>query len=157
MGILQNGDVGDWYSMANGNSSCHRLALAFFKRWHIADIKNIAGDDQATLTVYRNSTNIAHTFRFYVYKIATDAPQLMAASWDSSHGTQLTSKQCWRWSGNTKDRSKFRKLPKFTPMRSSKASQKHLLSAQTPSIWCQNCAMFFLLSLAMAFVLTYEK
>ena len=38
----------------------------FSKRCQVADIKNIAGDDQATPMVYRNSANIAYTFRFYV-------------------------------------------------------------------------------------------
>ena len=38
----------------------------FSKRWHIADVKNIAGDDQTTLMVHQNCTNIACTFRFYV-------------------------------------------------------------------------------------------
>ena len=36
------------------------------KRWHVADVKNIAGDDQTTLMVDRNSANITHTFQFYV-------------------------------------------------------------------------------------------
>ena len=38
----------------------------FSKRSHVADVKTIAGDDQATLMVHRNSLNIACTFHFYV-------------------------------------------------------------------------------------------
>ena len=38
----------------------------FSKRWHVANVKNIAGDDQATLMVHRNFASIACTFRFYV-------------------------------------------------------------------------------------------
>ena len=38
----------------------------FLKRWHVSAIKNIAGVDQATLMIHRNSSNIACTFRFYI-------------------------------------------------------------------------------------------
>ena len=38
----------------------------FSKRWHVSDIKNIAGDDQTTLMVHWNSANIACIFCFYV-------------------------------------------------------------------------------------------
>ena len=37
----------------------------FSKRWHVADVTNIAGDDHATLMVHRNFANITCTFRFY--------------------------------------------------------------------------------------------
>ena len=47
-----------------------------------ADIKNIADNDQATLTVDQNNANIAQSFKIYVYEITTDAPRLMAASRD---------------------------------------------------------------------------
>ena len=43
-----------------------------------ADIKNIAGDGQATLTVNQNHANIMQSLEIYVYKIATDAPWLTA-------------------------------------------------------------------------------
>ena len=59
--------------------SSHR----FSKRWHVADVKNIAGDDQTTLMVHRNSANIACLFHFtsvYVCAIATVVPQLTAAA-----------------------------------------------------------------------------
>ena len=36
------------------------------KRWHVVDIKNIAGDNQTTLMVHRNSASIMCTFRFYI-------------------------------------------------------------------------------------------
>ena len=48
----------------------------FPKRWHVADVKNIAGDDQATLRDNQNSTNIAQSIKTYVYDIANDAPRL---------------------------------------------------------------------------------
>ena len=47
---------------------------------HIADVKNIAGNDQPILRVDRNSANIAYTIKIYVYEIATNALRLMAAS-----------------------------------------------------------------------------
>ena len=49
-------------AMADIMDSCHH----FSKRWHVTDVKNIAGDDQTTLMVHRNSANIACPFRFYV-------------------------------------------------------------------------------------------
>ena len=42
------------------------LRHRFSKRWHVAEVKNIADDDQITLMVHRNSANIACTFRIYV-------------------------------------------------------------------------------------------
>ena len=51
-------------------------------RMEHADIKNIAGNDQATLMVYQNYANIKQSFKIYVYMVATDAPQLMASSGD---------------------------------------------------------------------------
>ena len=59
---LQNGGdmLHDWRQrqLSDSNGSCHGLAPLFFdflKSWHVADIKNIAGDDQATLMVELNS------------------------------------------------------------------------------------------------------
>ena len=59
---LRNGDGGDMLHVAVITDSRHR----FSKKWHVADVKNIAGDDQTILMVQRNSTNIACTFRIYV-------------------------------------------------------------------------------------------
>ena len=56
------------------------------ERWHVADIKNFTGDDQATLTVDRNSV----IYFVYIYEIATNTPaaalRLMAAFEDRSNG-----------------------------------------------------------------------
>ena len=52
----------------------------FSKRIHVADVKNISGDDQTTLMVHRNSANIACTFRIYVCAIATVVPWLTVAA-----------------------------------------------------------------------------
>ena len=38
----------------------------FSKRWHVADVKHMAGDEQTTLMVHRNFKNLACTFRIYV-------------------------------------------------------------------------------------------
>ena len=46
-----------------------------------ADIKNITGDDQATLTVHHNYANIMQSFEIYVYEIGTDALRLNAVFW----------------------------------------------------------------------------
>ena len=56
----------DCCSMADGNSRCHGLVQSFFEAMTRCRRKKIAGDNQATLMVDRNSTNITYTFRFYV-------------------------------------------------------------------------------------------
>ena len=56
----------------------------FSKRWHVSDIKNLAGDDQTTLMVHRNSANIACTFHFYVCLRLCDRDCCFAAD-DSCH------------------------------------------------------------------------
>ena len=64
---------------------CHELPPSFSEeiaRMAHADIKNMASDDQATLTVDQNYANIAQSFEIYVNKIATDAPRFTAASGD---------------------------------------------------------------------------
>ena len=69
----------------------------FSKRWHVADVKTIARDDQATLIVHRNSANIACTFRLYVCLYLRDrdcfVPRLTAAAF-ATHPHHRTSK---RW------------------------------------------------------------
>ena len=60
--------------------SCDR----FSKRWHVADVKNIAGDDQTTLMVHRNSANIACPFRFYVCLCLRDRDCCSAADGSGS-------------------------------------------------------------------------
>ena len=67
----------------------------FLKRWHVADVKNITEGDHTTLIVNRNFANIAHTFRFYVKEIVTDAPRLMVAFGDCSNGTRQKHRRRW--------------------------------------------------------------
>ena len=83
VGIARNGIGGD--TMVDGNSSCHEFAASSSEeiaRMAHAEVKNIAGDNQATLTVDQNYAIITQSFEIYVYEIATDAPQLTAASED---------------------------------------------------------------------------
>ena len=56
----------------------HRLLKRLLKR-HVADVKNIAGDDQAMLMVDQYSVNIMHTIEIYACEIVTDAQQLPAS------------------------------------------------------------------------------
>ena len=73
----RNGGGGDWCSTVDSNGRCHRLALLSSEeiaRMAHADVKNIAGDDEATLTVDQNYTNIAQSFEIYIHEITTDAP-----------------------------------------------------------------------------------
>ena len=186
----------------------------FSKRWHVADVKNIAGDDHTTLMVHRNSANIVCTFRIYVCAIAAVVPRLTVAA-VATHLHRRISKRWhitdfknhWRWPGNPNGRSKFRNLGLFTYTRSQLTLRRRLRSwwrlpeiAQTArcrrqkhrrrwpwsieipqirkfmptwlsktsrktSFCCyewrcdwRDCAPFtFLLSLATAFVFTFEK
>ena len=57
----------------------------FSKRRHVTDIKNITGDDQATLMVDRNSA--ISCIPSDVLEIATDTPWLLVAFGDLSNGT----------------------------------------------------------------------
>ena len=101
----------------------------FSNIWHIADVKNITGDEQTTLMVHRNSANIACTFLIYVYLRLWDRDCCSAADGSGScHAPALSyfeeMTRCrrqrlhWRWPGNPKGRSKFRNLGLFTFTRS---------------------------------------
>ena len=101
----------------------------FSKRWHVADVKNIAGDDQTTLMVHRNFANIACPFRFYVCLRLRDLDCCSAADGSGSrHAPALSyfeemtrcrhKKLHWIWPGNPNGRSKFRNLGLFTFIRS---------------------------------------
>ena len=113
--------------------SCHR----FSKRWHVIDVKNIAGDDQTTLMVYRNSANIACTFRIYVCLRLCDRDCCSAADGSGSCHAPTPSyfeemtrcrrrKLHWRWPGNHNGRSKFRNLGLFTYTRSQLTLRRRL-------------------------------
>ena len=101
----------------------------FSKRWHVADVKNIVDDDQTTLMVYRNSTNLACTFRIYVCLRLCDCDCCSAADGSGSCLTPAPSyfeeMTCclrqilqWRWPGNPNGRLNFRNLGLFTFTRS---------------------------------------
>ena len=47
---------GDWWFTVDGNGSCHWFVSSSSERIRLAhaDVKNIAGDDQTTLTVDQN-------------------------------------------------------------------------------------------------------
>ena len=93
----------------------------FSKRWHVADVKNIAGDDQTTLFVHRNSANLACTFPIYVCLRLCDRDCCSAADGSGSCHAPAPSyfeemTRClrqilqWRWPGNPNGRSNFRNL-----------------------------------------------
>ena len=63
-----------WLSlMAVAMNLCRSLATRSLKRHVVDDVKNITGDDQASLRVDQNSTDIVQSFEIFVYKIAIDA------------------------------------------------------------------------------------
>ena len=153
------------------------------KRWHVSDVKPIACDDQTNLMVHRNSANIVCIFRFYVCLRLCDcdccspngrskfrnlglftftrstntpaaAPRLMAASGDRSNVTLPTSKISPGWPGSIE----IPQIKKCMPTRSSKTSRKTSFCCYERRRDWRHCALFtFLLSLAMAFVFTFEK
>ena len=93
----------------------------FSNSWHVADIKNIAGDDKTTLMIHRNSANIACTFRIYICLRLWDRDCCLAADASGSCHAPAPSyfeemtrcrrqKLHWRWPGNPNSRSKFRNL-----------------------------------------------
>ena len=94
----------------------------FSKRWHVADVKDIAGDNKATLMVDRNSANITHTFRFFVF--TSTRSWLLFRGWRQLPQTRSigfqrddtlpTSKLHWKWPDNPNGRSKFSNLHLFT-------------------------------------------
>ena len=99
------------------------------KRWHVADVKNITGNDQTTLMVYRNSANIAYTFRIYICLRLCDRDCCSAADGSGScHApapsyfediTRCRRQQLhWRGPGNPNGRSKFCNLALFMFTRS---------------------------------------
>ena len=109
----------------------------FSKKWHVADVKNVAGDDQTTLMAHRNSANIACTFRFYVSlclrnrdccSVADDSGSCHAPA--PSYFEEMTccrrKKFHWRWPGNPNGRSKFRNLGLFTFTRSQLTLRRRL-------------------------------
>ena len=66
----------------------------FSKRWHVADVKNIAGDDQTTLILHRNYANIVCPFRFYVCLHLHDRNCCSTAAAVATHSHRRISK---RW------------------------------------------------------------
>ena len=123
-------------STTDGNSSYHGLAHRLSTRWHVADVKNIAGDDQTTLMVHRNSANIACTFRCYVCLPMRDRDISAADDSGSCHApaplyfeemTRCRRKKFhWRWPGNPNGPLKFRNLGLFTFTRSQLMLRRRL-------------------------------
>ena len=112
----------------------------FSERWHVADVKNIAGDNQTKLTVHRNSANIACTFRIYVCLRLCDRDCCSAADGSSSCHAPTPSyfkemTRClrqilqWRWPGNPNSRSNFRNLGLFTFTLSQLTLRRRLMAA----------------------------
>ena len=123
-------------SMTDGNGSYHGLAPSFFEEMTRCRRQNIAGDDQTTLMVHRNSANIAYTFHIYVclrlcdrYCSATDGSGSCHAH-APSYFEEMTccrrQKLHWRWSGNPNGRSKFRNLSLFMFTRSQLTLRRRL-------------------------------
>ena len=68
-------------SMVDGNGIYHHLTPSSFEeiaQMVHADVKNIAGDDHATITVAQNYAYITQSFEIYIYEITTDASWLVA-------------------------------------------------------------------------------
>ena len=109
----------------------------FSKRWHVADVKNNASDNQTTLMVHQNSANIACTVRFYVCLRLRNRDCCSAADGSGSYHAPAPSyfeemtrcrrqKFHWRWPSNANGRSKFRNLGLFTFTRSQLTLRRRL-------------------------------
>ena len=123
-------------SMTDGNGitdSHHR----FSKRWHVTDVKNIAGDEDTTLMVHRDSANIACTFRFYVClrlrardccSVADDSGSchVRALSYFEEMTRCRRQKLHWRWPGIPNGWLKFCNLGLFTFTRSQLTLSRRL-------------------------------
>ena len=77
---LRNGNGGDMLHDWRQRQLSQTRAIIFRRDVTLPTSKSIAGDDQTTLRVHRNSTNIACTFRIYVCAIATVVPRLTVAA-----------------------------------------------------------------------------
>ena len=132
----------------------------FSNRWHVANIKNIAGDDQATLMVDRNSANIAYTFWFYIYEVMTVALRLtaMAVAMDSPRRFSK------RWhvvdvkniAGDDQDRSKFCNYQNVCLLDQARALKNILFLLGLHLLW-YDCILPFFPTVKTAFVLASEK
>ena len=109
----------------------------FSKRWHVVDVKNIAGNNQITLAVHRNSANIACTFRIYVCLRLCDRDCCSAADGSGSCHAPAPSyfeemtrcrrrKLHCRWPGNPNGRSKFHNFGLCTFTRSQLTLRRRL-------------------------------
>ena len=131
---------------------------SFSKRWHVDDVKNITIDDQATLMVDRNSAK----YRAYLPIIRLRNHDLCSADGGGfrrslKRHTVDVKKIVWRWPNNPKDRSKFRNDQNLCLRDKARPLEKYLFAARTSPLMMPLRTVFFLLSLATAFVLAYEK
>ena len=118
---LRNGDGGD---MLHDWRQRHlsRIRIIVFRRDNtLPTSKKIAGNDQTTLIVHRNSTNLACTFRMYVCLRLCDHDCCSVADGSGSfhapapsYFEEITRCRCqilqWRWPGNPNGRSNSRNL-----------------------------------------------
>ena len=109
------------------------LRCHFSKRWHVADIKNITGHDQATLMVDRNSANIANTFRFYIYLCVRDRDWCsMTDDNGSCHGLVLSFSKRWHvadvknFADDDQDQTKFCNFQSLWLQDQTRPLEKHI-------------------------------
>ena len=123
------------------------------KRWHVADIKNITEDDQATLTVDRNSA----IYFVYVYEIATNAPVTAVANGGFRRSLKRHIADVKNIARKTRiDLNSANTKMYVYEIKQNVSKNVFLLLRTTPLLMALH-TVFFLLSLATAFVLTYEK
>ena len=152
---LRNGDGGDMLHVWRQRQLSRTLAIVFRRDDTLPTSKNIAGDDQTTLMVHRNSANIVCTFRIYVSLRLFDRDCCSKADGSGSCNAPAPSyfeditrcrrqKLYWRWPGNHNSRSKFRNLGLFMFTRSQLTLRRRLSGwwrlpeiAQTARYRCQ--------------------
>ena len=118
-------EITKWRRWRHASSQMATAVITDSKRWHVADVKNIAGDDQTTLMVHRNSANIACTSCIYVCLRLHDCDCCSATDGSGSCHSPAPSyfeettrcrrqKLHWKWPGNPSGRSNFHNLGLFT-------------------------------------------
>ena len=145
------GTVGPWLTATAVATDSH---CRFSKTWHVADVKIIAGDDQATLMVNRNSPNIAYTFRMLLRDWRQRQLPWTRAVVFRRHDTLLMSKTSPAMMRIDRN-SAFTKIYAYKIKQDLSRKTFFLLFGRRHYDSIAHC--FFLLSLAMAFVLTYDK
>ena len=108
----------------------------FSKRWHVADVKDIGSDDQATLMVDWNST-------IYVCLRLQDNADVTAADGVFLRSLKRHVADIKNITGDDQNRLKFCNYDSLCIRDQEKPLEKHLFAARTPPFWWHCVLIFF--------------